>query len=60
MSFKCYPLVYLHRSLSRAFRCIEYATGAKHPDDAGALIESIAEKLKAAGMTEVCALSYCC
>lgn len=34
-------------------RCIEYANGTKHPDDAGAVIESIAEKLKAAGMTDV-------
>ncbi|CAN0356357.1 unnamed protein product, partial [Ectocarpus sp. 6 AP-2014] len=33
--------------------CIEYARGVQHPDDAGALIESIAEKLKAAGMTKV-------
>ena len=43
----------LKRGCRSVPRCIEYAHGAKHPDDAGALIESIAEKLKAAGMTEV-------
>ncbi|CAM9391220.1 unnamed protein product [Pylaiella littoralis] len=33
--------------------CIEYANGNQQPEDSGALIESIAGKLKAAGMTEV-------
>lgn len=43
----------LKRGCRSVPRCIEYAHGAKHPDDAGALIESIAEKLKDAGMAEV-------
>lgn len=38
------------------FRCIEYAEGARHPEDAGALIESIADKLRSAGMVEVRAM----
>ncbi|CAM9353204.1 unnamed protein product, partial [Sphacelaria rigidula] len=33
--------------------CIEYVEGAHHPDDAGALIESMADKLRSAGMVEV-------
>ena len=38
---------------ARSGRCIEYAEGARHPGDNVALIESIAEKLQAAGMLEV-------
>ena len=33
-------------------RCIEHACGESHPEDAGALIESIAEKLRTAGLLE--------
>ncbi|CAN0346990.1 unnamed protein product [Ascophyllum nodosum] len=33
--------------------CIEHACGESHPEDAGALIESIAEKLRTAGLLEV-------